>query len=216
MTLLSVLAQYSTAEVSDALDACGITGALQNIRPLTPDTRIVGPAFTVKYVPYETKPATFKGAADYIDNVPEQSVLVIDNEGRNDCTTWGEILTRVALKRNIQGTLVNGAVRDVGFIKEQKYPVFCSSVYMRSGKNRVYMKSTQGALCIHGVTIFPGDIIFGDQNGVLSIPLTRLEEVLSKVRNIRKNEDAIINAVESGMNLSDARIKFHYDTPWEE
>ncbi len=212
--LLLQLAKFTTSEISDALDSCRVEGALLNILPLAPGLQLIGPAFTVLYEPYKEALETFQGAADYIDAVPAQSVILIDNAARRDCTTWGEILTRFASKKGIAGTVVNGAIRDVAYVRDSQYPVYCSSTYMRSGKNRVYKASVQCAVSIHGVIIHPGDIILGDENGVLAIPQSLLADVIYKAGHIKNTEQKIIAAVEAGISLAQARKDFHYEQPW--
>jgi regulator of RNase E activity RraA len=214
MSLLNYLKEFDTAEISDALDALGIEGALLDIKPLFPGVKMVGPAFTVKYLPYKTKPIVFKGAAEYIDTVPPHSVIVIDNNGRQDCTTWGDILTNVAMMNQIAGTVVFGAVRDVSFIRSVGYPLFTKHIYMRSGKNRVYKSQQQCEINIQEIIIRPNDIIFGDENGVIVIPLEHIQNVLEKARNIRATEYAIITAVKNGVTLQEARKTYRYDQPW--
>jgi regulator of RNase E activity RraA len=214
MDLLQQLYQFDTAEISDALDACGIEGALLGIKPILHGAKIVGPAFTVKYFPYEEKQAEFKSAGNYIDDVPAHSVIMIDNAGRQDCTTWGDILTQVALMRHIGGTVVFGAIRDIHFIRESNYPLYASAVYMRSGKNRVYKSAQQCELSIHGIRIQPGDIIMGDDNGVVVVPQEHLQEIIEKATNIKLTEQAIITSVKSGAKLEDARKQHRYDQPW--
>ncbi len=208
------LQALSTTELSDALDACSVAGALLNIKPLTMGIKLIGPAYTVEYSLYEQKPDTFKGAADYIDSVPPQSVIVIDNKGRNDCTTWGDILTQVALQKNIAGTLVHGAVRDVACIRAANYPLFCSAVYMRSGKNRVYKSGELCQLIINDVLINPGDLIFADEDGALVIPIALLDEIISKAEIIKATEKRIIAAVKAGSSLEKARKFYRYNQPW--
>lgn len=214
MTLIEKIYQLDTAEISDALDACGIEGALLGIKPISSGTKLVGPVFTVKYLPYEEKPSTFKNAGNYIDDVPSGSIILIDNGGRKDCTTWGDILTQVALMRNIAGTVVFGAVRDVAFIREVKYPLYASTTYMRSGKNRVYKSEQQCELSIGDVSVEPGDIIVGDDNGVLVIPQTHQEEVIEKAFHIKATEKSIIASIKSGISLEEARKIHRYDQPW--
>ncbi|STX39984.1 isocitrate/isopropylmalate family dehydrogenase [Legionella feeleii] len=211
---IEALRMFNSAEIADALDACGVEGAITNLKPLSPGVKLIGPAYTIKYLPYEQQPDAFKGAANYIDAVPAQSVIVIDNQGRNDCTTWGEILTQVALKKSINGTIVNGAVRDVKFIREASYPVFCSGYFMRSGKNRVYMADEQCPLNINGIAIKPGDIIFADDNGVLVIPAYLVTEIIEKAHNIKITEQRINAAVQRGVSLEQARKDYRYDQPW--
>lgn len=211
---LQKLQAFSTAEISDALDACGVEGALLGIRPLSPGMKLVGPAYTIKYMPNEIKSSTFKNAANYIDSVPEHSVIVIDNNGRTDCTTWGDILTQVALRNNIAGTVIYGAVRDVESILAAKYPLYCTAIYMRSGKNRIHKAGEQCPLNINGVLINPGDIIFADDNGVLAIPIHLLGDIITKASTIRLTENKIKSAIKSGATLEQARKDYHYDQPW--
>jgi regulator of RNase E activity RraA len=214
MNLIQQLSQFSTPEISDALDACGIEGTLLGIKAVSANLKMVGPAFTVKYLAYPCKQDVFKDAGNYIDEVPPFSVIVIDNEGRLDCTTWGGILTQVALLRNITGAVVYGAIRDIDLIQQKKFPLYASGIYMRSGKNRVFKSNQQCELSIQGVRIRPQDIVLADNNGVLIIPKTRLADVIEKANNIKKTEDNIINAVKADMKLEEARKLHHYDQPW--
>ena len=181
------LYDYNTAEISDVLDSCDVEGGLLGISSLFPGMKVVGPAFTVKYLPYDEKPEEFVGAGNYIDSVPPGSVILVDNQGREDCTTWGDILTQVALMKDIAGTVVNGAVRDVETIRELQYPVFSRSVYMRSGKNRVYKSVQQCNLFINDIYILPGDIIMGDDNGVVIVPQKLVTTVIEKAKKYKKN-----------------------------
>ena len=153
---------------------------------------------------------------NYIDLIPENSVIVIDNDGRQDCTAWGAILTKAAQIKGLAGTVVHGAVRDLPSIRESQYPVFSSGTYMRSGKNRIKKTGEQCPLMIHSVTIYPGDIIFGDDNGVLVIPKDQLEDIIYKAQNIQRTEQYITQAIKNGSTLAQARIDFHYDQAWLE
>ncbi|KGP62795.1 dimethylmenaquinone methyltransferase [Legionella norrlandica] len=212
--VIQQLKNFNSAEISDALDACGIEGALLNIKPLTRGMKIAGPAYTIQYLPREKKEAVFQNAANYIDKVPEHSVILIDSNGQNDCTVWGDILTQTAMRNHIEGTVVHGAVRDIESIQATNYPIFCTGVYMRSGKNRVYKANEQCPLSINGVTINPDDIIFADDNGVLVIPKYSILEVWSKVQTIKLTEDRIKAAINSGSTLEQARKDYRYDQPW--
>lgn len=214
MNLIKQLYELDTAEISDALDSCGIEGALLGIKPLVNGAKMAGPAFTVKYETHQEKASEFKNAGNYIDVVPAGSVIVIDNNGREDCTTWGDILTKVAVMRHISGTVVNGAVRDIKTIRQKNYPLYAGAVYMRSGKNRVFKSDQQCEITIQNIRIRPGDIIFGDDNGVLVIPKEHLREILKKANNIKLTEMKILDSVKSGMALEDARKQHRYDQPW--
>jgi isocitrate/isopropylmalate dehydrogenase/regulator of RNase E activity RraA len=211
---LQQLHTFNTTEISDALDACHVEGALLHIKPLAPGMKLAGPAYTVQYAANIKKSTTFKNAANYIDAVPAKSVLVIDNEGRIDCTAWGAILTKMALHLDLAGTVVHGVVRDVEFIREINYPLFCTGTYMRSGKNRIHKVDEQCPLVINEVTIKPGDIIFADDNGVLVIPRDLLAEVLDKAEKVKLTEQHIASAIQKGIPLAQAREEYRYDKPW--
>lgn len=214
VSIFEELYQFDTAEISDALDACGIEGALFGIKSISAGVKVCGPAFTVKYVSYEKKSSEFKNAGNYIDDVPENSVIVIDNNGQEDCTTWGDILTEVALIRKIAGTVIFGAARDIKSIREAKYPLFSSAIYMRSGKNRVYKSAQQCELHIRNVKIHPEDIILGDDNGVVVIPAARANEIIEMAGNIKLTEQHIVESVKKGTSLEEARKLYRYDQPW--
>ncbi len=211
---IAQLHQFSSTEISDALDACGVECALLHIKPLTQGKKLIGPAYTIQYSAYEQNTPEFRPASDYIDNVPAQSVILIDNQARVDCTVWGEILTHVALNKGISGTIVNGAVRDVGQIRKTNYPLFCIDHFMRSGKSRVYKTGEQCPITISGITIYPGDFMFADDHGVVIIPIQLIDAVILKALNIQQTEKKIILAVNAGARLDQARKDNRYDQPW--
>lgn len=206
--------QYDSAEISDALDSLNIEGALIDIKPVNDQSKICGYAFTVKYQKYLEKPKEFKNAANYIDQALPNSIIVIDNAGSNDITTWGNILTQVAIINKINGTVINGAARDIDYIKSVKYPLFTKNIFMRSGKNRVYLESVSCEITINNVKVKPNDIVFGDSNGVIIIPHEVAREVLQRAKNIKQTEEKIIQAIKDGAKLEDARKQHRYDQPW--
>ena len=214
INLISQLYEFETPEIADALDACGVESALLGIKPMVQGIKIAGPAFTVQYSSYLHKPNEFQNAGNYIDDVPAKSIIVIDNQGREDCTVWGNILTQFAMMKNITGTIINGAARDILSIRQTSYPLYAKGIYMRSGKNRVYKSDQQCALVINNIWIHPGDFIFADDNGVLVIPQELLSNVIEKANNIKTTEERILKSIKSGATLKSAREKFQYHKPW--
>src|ERR1700761_379409 len=96
-------AKLDTATLSDALDRLGINGQCLGIKPRDASFRLTGRAHTLLYRPADVKPGT---VGDYIDDIPPGTVLVLDNGGREDATVWGDILTLVAHRRGIAGTVI--------------------------------------------------------------------------------------------------------------
>jgi regulator of RNase E activity RraA len=203
-----------TSEVSDALDSLGIEGVLQGIKPLKLQEKLFGPLFTVQYATYTPSGTGFQSPVNYIEEVPANAVILIDNLGRTDCTVWGDLLTAQALFQGIAGVVVNGAVRDQPQLMESDLKIYSKDGGIRSGKNRVRMVARQTPLVLGLVTAHPGDYLFGDMNGVLVIPKAQVEEVLSRAHNIATRESLIRQALQTGVSLAEARRQYRYDQPW--
>jgi regulator of RNase E activity RraA len=202
------LRKFSTPNVSDALDKLGIIGQAYGIKPLQFGFKAAGPVFTVKFLPAGLVKA---GAGDFLDDVPAGSIVVIDNEGRTDCTTWGDIMTKLAIRNKLAGTIINGVCRDVDVILELKYPMFSKDYYMRTGKDRAVLSAVQIPISVGGVMVSPGDIAVADENGVVFFPTGKLDEVLGLIRTINGAEEKIEKALSDGMRLDEARKINKYD-----
>jgi 4-hydroxy-4-methyl-2-oxoglutarate aldolase len=196
-----------TATLSDALDRLGIAGQCQGIAPRDPQFRLIGRAFTLLYGPAGKPPGT---VGDYIDDVPEGSVVVLDNRGREDATVWGDILTEIAHRRGLAGTVINGICRDVALCRELGYPVFSRGHWMRTGKDRVQVEATNVPVDLGGARVRPGDLLRGDADGVVVIPTEHEEAVLSAAEAIAQAEERIREAVRGGQRLDEARRALNY------
>jgi len=199
--------KLDTSTISDALDRLGIPGQCLNIKPRDPRFRMTGRAFTMLYRPVG-KPAGTVG--DFIDDVAPGSVIAIDNGGRENATVWGDILTEIAHRREIAGTVIDGACRDTALCLELGYPVFSKSYSMRTGKDRVQLDATQIPVNIGDARVAPDDILRGDADGVVVIPRHHEAEVLATAEGIAEAEDAIRKSVREGMRLDEARKRFGY------
>lgn len=203
--------QLSTPVISDALDALGLKGALKGIKPIaaTGDGLVVGSAYTVQFQPVPD--GATAPAADYIDDVPAGSIIVLMNGGRTDCTVWGGVLAHQAKRLRLRGTVIDGCCRDIEAIRSAAYPVFARGLAIQSGKNRARMVARQVLGEIDGIKIHPGDLVCGDENGVLVLPRSRAEEILEWAKRVQEAENQIIQYLEAGGTLEDARRKFNYN-----
>jgi 4-hydroxy-4-methyl-2-oxoglutarate aldolase len=201
--------KLSTPTVSDAMDKLGIEGCCLGITPLDITFRMIGRAFTLKYEPVGVEKGN---VGDFIDDVRAGEVVVIDNGGRVDCTVWGDILTNISSMKGISGTLIDGVNRDTNRSLELKYPIFSRNRFMRTGKDRVQLEAVNVPVSIADVRVRPGDIIFGDADGVIIIPKEQEVEILKIAREIETAEDQIRFAISKGMRLDEARKKFNYHT----
>lgn len=199
--------KLDTTALSDALDRLGIPGQCLGIKPLDHRFRLAGRAFTLLYGPAGIPPGT---VGDFIEDVPEGSVIVIDNGGRENATVWGDILTMVAHHRKIAGTVIDGACRDTNLAREINYPIFSRSYSMRTGKDRVQLDALNCPVNIGDARVLSGDILRGDGDGVIAIPQAHENEVLRIAEEIDSTEEKIRKAVSEGMSLTEARKQFRY------
>jgi regulator of RNase E activity RraA len=199
--------KLDTTALSDAFDRLGIPGQCLGIKPLDHRFRLAGRAYTLLYGPAGVPPGT---VGDFIDEVPEGSVIVIDNGGRENATVWGDILTMVAHHRKISGTVIDGACRDTHLAREIGYPLFSRSYSMRTGKDRVQLEATNGVVNIGDARVLAGDIVRGDADGVIVIPKAHENDVLTVAEEIDATEEKIRRAVLGGMSLTEARRQHKY------
>lgn len=200
-------ARLDTATLSDALDKLGINGQCFRIKPRSTAFRMAGRAWTLLYGPAGNPAGT---VGDYIDDVPPGNVIVLDNGGRDNATVWGDILTEIAHRRGIAGTVIDGICRDVALCLELAYPVFSRDHWMRTGKDRVQVEATGVPVNIGDVRVAPGDILRGDADGVVVIPAAFEQQVLDAAEAVEAAESRIREAVRGGMRLDDARRQFKY------
>jgi regulator of RNase E activity RraA len=201
----------SIPNISDALDVLELNGALAGIRLINriSPRLVIGQAYTVQFEPVAA--GTPAPAADYIDDVSAGAVIVLANGGRLDCTVWGHILTRCAKLRRVQATVIDGCCRDIEAIRSEDYPVFARDLYMQSGKNRTRMTARQIPVEINRVLINPGDLICGDENGVVVLPQSDVHLVLHWARKAQVAEAQILEHLAAGGTLKEARRKFNYN-----
>jgi len=199
--------RLDTTSLSDALDRLGIAGQCLGIKPLDSRFRLTGRAFTILYGPAATPPGT---VGDYIDDLEPDTVVVLDNGGRENATVWGDILTTVAHQRGVAGTVIDGACRDVHLSLSLGYPIFSRSFSMRTGKDRVQVEATNCTVNIGDARVDAGDIVRGDADGVIVIPKIHENDVLTIAEEIDRVEGMILQAVKNGTRLVEARRQYGY------
>jgi regulator of RNase E activity RraA len=196
------LGNLGTSTLSDALDKLGLSGAVPGLIPFRDEFRVCGQAFTGRYEPVDADGGT---VGDYVDDVEPGAVVVLDNQGRTDCTVWGDILTYVAHARGVAGTVIDGVCRDVGRSVELGYPIFTRGRSMRTGKDRVRFAHRDIPVRLGAIEVYPGDWVMGDADGVVVLAAAVADRVADVALEIDRSEDAIRAAVASGVPLAEAR-----------
>jgi regulator of RNase E activity RraA len=206
--IVALFQGLDTPAVSDALDKLQINGQCLGISALANYAEpVAGIAFTVKYVPAGSPPGTI---GDFQDEVPPGAIVVIDNQGRTDCTVWGDILTQWAVARGFGGTVIDGVCRDTLRALDDGYPMFTRGRYMRTGKDRVELAGTGVPVSIGGVRVRAGDLVVGDANGIVIVPREHAAAVAELARHISQIESQIRLEIEAGKTLGQARQALGY------
>ncbi|MCU7247035.1 RraA family protein [Pseudomonas koreensis] len=206
--LIALFEGLDTPGVSDAMDKLGLPGQVFGIAPLANYSQVVvGPAFTVQYVSASTPPGT---VGDFIDDVAPGDVVVIANEGRTDCTVWGDIMTQYALARGIAGTVIDGVCRDVNKALSEGYPLFSKGRFMRTGKDRVEVVAVNQPVSVGNARVCARDIVVADANGVVVVPRARAQEVAETARRIEHAEAQIRDQIATGKSLKESRAALGY------
>ena len=205
--LLERFKKMDTTCVSDAMDKLGVECGVYGVKPVEGGKHICGRAYTVHYMPCGVAKGT---VGDFLDDVRPGEVIVIDNAGRDTCTVWGDIMAKTARKYGIEGTVIDGVCRDIPALKESGYPVFSKGWYMRTGKDRVYVDAVNVPVTLSDIQVFPGDIIIGDDSGVVVVPQSIADKVIEIAETIDLKEREILRLVDEGHPLKEARTMTGY------
>lgn len=194
-----------TAALADILDARGLHDRTlpPTIRALEPGTRVAGEAYTVK-----GRPAANVGEGDYdrairkvlamLGDVPAGHVAVYACE-QDVSAHLGELSVTSLKARGVAGCVLDGGCRDVRFIRDEGFPVFCRFVTPEDSTWRWELAATQVPITIGRVLIEPGDWIVGDDDGVVVVPAAIASDVLAEAEAKAATESEIRAAVRDGM-----------------
>lgn len=202
----------TTCMVSDALDKLGLPAGIFGIGPMHSKCQmIVGPAITMKIVPFGVKNPPGHMGSDPIFVAQPGDILVYDAGGRPDWNCWGDIVTWSAKQKGVIGTIADGAVRDMGEVEAIGYPVFARSHLPLTARGRCVQGDYNCQIQIGGVQVNPGDLIMADVNGVAVIPIDHVEPVLEAALDIKAHEAAMIEEIRKGISFLEVDKKSGYD-----
>jgi regulator of RNase E activity RraA len=202
-----------TAVVSDVLDDMGYTYKNRvmrsDVRPLYPEAVVAGRAVPVIITDvYQVRENPYEGEINYVDNLKKDDVVVASQGGSDRYGFWGELLSTAARARGARGAIVSGFTRDVKKIIEMKFPVFTSGIRPLDSKGRSKIVDYNCPIECSGVPVNPGDIIFGDVDGVVVIPTEVSDEVISKAFKKAQKENMTRDMLLQGAFLKDAYEKY--------
>ena len=199
-----------TPVVGDILDQMGLVHQFlpQDIRPLRDDMKLAGKAMTVLMTDvYGKQEKPFGYLTEALDQL-EKNEIYIAAGGTRRCAYWGELLTATARTRGAAGAVLDGWHRDTPQVLAQNWPVFSAGCYAQDSSVRTQVTQFRCSIEIGGVNILPGDIIFGDVDGVLIIPQGVVEETVSLALEKASGEKLVRKAIEGDMSATEAFAKF--------
>jgi regulator of RNase E activity RraA len=207
---LAALSGVSTATLTTVLLKKGLRRVwMRGPRPLASAAgrRVVGPAFTLRFVPAREDLATPESWSSprstraAIEDMPEGAVVVVDALGITEAGIFGDILTARMAKRGVAGLVTDGVVRDLAGVEEVSLPVWCQGAAAPPSVAGLTFVGWQEPVGCGGVAVFPGDMIVADGDGAVCIPASLVEEVTALALEQERLEAWIMGEVERGVAL---------------
>jgi len=199
----------STATLTTVLAKKGLWNTfLTGVKPLAAGQRMAGRAFTLRYIPSREDLDTslkFDNLTDpqrlAIEKVGPGEILVIDARGDERGGTMGAILATRMQVRGAAGVVTDGAFRDSPVIAQNGMPAYARSAHAATNKTIHHPCDFQLPIACAGVAVYPGDVLIGDDEGVVVIPPHLAEEVAREAAAQEHREDFIIDKIRGGASL---------------
>ena len=203
-----------SAVLSDVMDEFGLMSQAMRpfVRPLDEGLVMMGLARTGLFAntfgvregenPYEIEIAL-------LDDLRPGDVTVIACNGPTErIAPWGELLTTASIARGAVGCVTDGLVRDLRHIRPLNYPVFHGGIGPLDSRGRARMIEMDSVIECGGVTVRPGDIVFGDVDGVVVLPQAKATEIIARAQEKVRSEDHTRDELRQGRLLREVYEKY--------
>ncbi|KAL8905187.1 MAG: hypothetical protein Q9207_002779 [Kuettlingeria erythrocarpa] len=213
--VMNELRKYTTCDVSDALLKLNHPhgGFLSGLTLWSPrrqegPTRMVGQAFTVRYVPKDEEPMA-KQEGHYIDRVPPGHVLFVSGPPGVVNALYGGLMSRRAKALGAVGTVVDGRVRDLQEHRDLEYTVFARDISSVSPQEKLRVGEVNEPVTLQSpeqpnTVIYPGDYLIGDLNGVVCLPIELAEGALALMPSQVEADERIAEDLAKGKGFEQA------------
>jgi len=199
----AALSRVTTATITTVLLKKGLRNVwMRGTRPLVHgQSRIVGPAFTLRFVPAREDLATPASWANpistraAIEAMPAGCVAVVDARGVTDAGIFGDILCARMRKRGVAALVTDGAVRDVAGVRATGLPVWCAGVAAPPSVAGLTFVGWGEPVGCGGVAVFPEDVVVVDEDGAVLIPASHLADVIGEALEQERLENWIMDEV---------------------
>jgi regulator of RNase E activity RraA len=222
---IETLSGVTTATLTTVLLKKGLRNVwLQGAKPLRPgQKRVVGPVFTLRFVPAREDLATPESwnspisTRAAIEAMPPGCIAVVDAMGVTDAGIFGDILCERMKVRGVAGLVSDGVVRDVAGVLRIGLPVWCAGVAAPPSVAGLTFVNWQEPIGCGGVAVFPDDVMVADDDGAVVIPKALLKDVTEAAAEQERLEAWIVGEVQAGASLPglypiNAENKARYET----
>jgi len=209
--IIERLAKLDTCSVSDAMDSLALAGATWGVRPQWHCPRIVGRAVTVKIKPVGLQQPTQHLGAPAIDAAQPGDIIVIDNTGQRQFSTWGGLLSLSAKLKGLSGVVIDGACRDIDEARDLEFPIYARGVVPMTARGRVMQDSFNQEVQFAGVQVHPGDLVIADGSGVVIIPREKEEAVVTAAELVSRKEAEMAAGIRQGVSGLEMLEKLGYE-----
>lgn len=192
---MEFLARHETGFVTDALRKLGLSGWIDGVSPVQPGARFIGEVFPVEYR-YVAGDEQVWSLYEMVDQCPPGSVLVMT--GAHGRSVLGENVYRCAQNKGITALVVEGCCRDIAGIRGGSMPMFCEGAKVRLPEPNFRITAVGRPVVCQGSRLCPGDVMMGDEDGVVYIPREALDRVCALVAEIAKVEAQCAAALDAG------------------
>ncbi|MCJ2530935.1 MAG: RraA family protein [Candidatus Thermoplasmatota archaeon] len=201
--LIEEFRKIPTGTLSDAVDQLDQKGFMTGVVPVLEDVKMVGPAVTVRFDHIYRRDYDLAGGEHLLRAIDESepgSVIVLGSEVK-DLGTWGGLLSTASKAHGMAGAVLDQATRDIAEIRELSFPVFAGTVNPSSYVFRLRTVSLNEPIECGGVLVHPGDVVAGDDDGVVVVPAARAEEVLELALEMEGGEAKMVAALRKGRSI---------------
>lgn len=200
-----------SAVLCDALDQVGFREQAMraDIRPIYPDAVVVGRALTMQSVDvYEPEEKVYEHEIAAVDSLKPGDVMVASTQQSTRTCLWGELLSTASIARGANGAIIDGYTRDVRLIRKMQFPVFSTGMYPVDSAGRSKVIEYDTTINCGGVIVHPGDIIFGDIDGIVVVPKNAAHEVIERAVEKVKGENITREALKNGATLREVYDRY--------
>lgn len=206
MSDLANLENLYTAVVADVLDTLGYRNQClgADIHALTPARRFGGRVFTARSETVDEIPEKpYELEMEAIDRMRSGDVLVVDGGRDKTSAFWGELLSTACLSKGVRGTVMSACCRDLWALSKMDYPVFGIGCTPADSKGRIDVVEIGEPITIDGVTTKNGDLVIGDEDGVVIIPLEAADETVRLANEKISGENTVREELRAGVPVAE-------------